>query len=357
MKTKRIFIDKDNIDKELIEEAGRIIKEGGLVAFPTETVYGLGGDALNSFSSEKIYKAKGRPSDNPLIVHIASMEALDPITEDIPENAIKLSRAFWPGPMTLVFRKSERVPSETTGGLSTVAVRMPDNKVALSFIEASGGYIAAPSANRSGKPSPTSADRVMEDMDGIIDMVIDGGRSAIGLESTIIDVTEEIPMILRPGYINGEMIKRVTGSVSYDPAVFGKEEPGQKPKAPGMRYRHYAPRGQLVIVKGEKARVLSYMKGELEKCREKGISCGLMVCDLKDTVKDFEASCDLLFDMGSFEREEEIAANLYEALRSFDDRNIEKIYSMEFYTPKLGQAIMNRLIKAAGHMVIELGSD
>ena len=213
MDTKIVKIEEDNIDQEMIEEAGKIIRSGGLVAFPTETVYGLGGDGLNEASSGKIYAAKGRPSDNPLIVHIAGMEALPKIARKIPVAAQKLAERFWPGPLTMIFEKTDCVPYATTGGLNTVAVRMPSNKIARALIEASGGYIAAPSANLSGKPSPTEARYVIEDMNGRIDMIIDGGAADIGLESTIIDLTGERPIILRPGYITEEMLEDTLGSV------------------------------------------------------------------------------------------------------------------------------------------------
>ena len=213
MNTKVVTIKEDHIDEEAIQEAGQILKNGGLVAFPTETVYGLGGDALNAESSAKIYAAKGRPSDNPLIVHIADMDALPLIAAEIPESAYLLADAFWPGPLTMIFKKTDRVPMATTGGLPTVAVRMPSNKIAAALIRAAGGYIAAPSANRSGRPSPTVAKYVIEDLDGRVEMIIDGGFSAIGLESTIIDLSEGEPMILRPGYVTQEKMIQVIGKI------------------------------------------------------------------------------------------------------------------------------------------------
>ena len=200
MDTKVIRVDEQHMDEAVIREAGEIIKAGGLVAFPTETVYGLGGDALNPASSRKIYAAKGRPSDNPLIVHIADMEALPAIVKEVPETAKKLAAAFWPGPLTMILEKSEAVPTETTGGLDTVAVRMPSDRVARAFIKASGGYVAAPSANRSGRPSPTRAAYVAQDLAGRIELILDGGDASLGLESTIVDLTVETPVILRPGF-------------------------------------------------------------------------------------------------------------------------------------------------------------
>ena len=240
---------EDAIDEAAIARAGRILKDGGLVAFPTETVYGLGGDALNPESSKKIYAAKGRPSDNPLIVHVCRWEDVAPIVEEIPKEAEKLAAAFWPGPMTMIFNKSSLVPYETTGGLDTVAVRFPSNKIAAAMIRAGGGYIAAPSANKSGRPSPTEALYCKEDLDGKVEMIIDGGQVGIGLESTIIDLTEEKPTILRPGYITKEMLEKVLGEVDVDRTIIAPNS-GIRPKAPGMKYRHYAPQGDLAIVEG-----------------------------------------------------------------------------------------------------------
>ena len=258
METRVIQVEEQHIQTGLLRQAGEIIKAGGLVAFPTETVYGLGGDALNPDSSRKIYEAKGRPSDNPLIVHICRMEDLAYIVEEIPEAALKLADAFWPGPLTMIFHKSAVVPHETTGGLDTVAVRMPSHKTALSFIREAGGYVAAPSANRSGRPSPTCAKYVTEDLAGRIEMVIDGGGVEIGLESTIVDMTEEDPVILRPGYITKEMLESVLGSVREDRTMMSDLN-GQAPRAPGMKYRHYAPKGSLTIVDGEEERVTAYI--------------------------------------------------------------------------------------------------
>lgn len=225
-----------------MEKAGEILKSGGLVAFPTETVYGLGGDALNPEASAKIYAAKGRPSDNPLIVHIADMEALKVLASEVPEKAKLLADRFWPGPLTMIMPKSDAVPYATTGGLDTVAIRMPSHPTAYELIRSSGVYIAAPSANTSGRPSPTTAQHVYEDLNGRIDMIIDSGKVDIGLESTIVDLTGEIPTILRPGYITRAMLEEVVGPVTIDKAILAEhEDPNLRPKAPGMKYKHYAP--------------------------------------------------------------------------------------------------------------------
>lgn len=347
MVTKIITIDHKRIQDDILKEAGQVIKEGGLVAFPTETVYGLGGDALNRDSSGKIYKAKGRPSDNPLIVHISKMEDLALIVKEIPEAAYRLAEEFWPGPLTMIFHKSDLVPKETTGGLNTVAVRMPSHPVAQKFIEYAGGYVAAPSANVSGRPSPTRAKYVIEDMDGKIDMILDGDGIEIGLESTIVDLTGQVPMILRPGYITLDMLEKVLGKVDMDKTILDLncKEP---PKAPGMRYRHYAPKGHLTIVEGSGEKTVAAINELIRKAHAKGEKVGVIGTEetknlyLGDSVKS----------VGKRKDEEAIARALYTLLREFDDENVTVIYSESFSECHMGQAIMNRLLKAAGHNII-----
>lgn len=337
-----------------IARAGDMLQQGGLVAFPTETVYGLGGDALNPDSSRKIYAAKGRPSDNPLIVHIADFEALKEIVTRIPEAAEKLSDAFWPGPLTMILPKSGKVPLATTGGLETVAVRMPSHPVAVALIRAAGGYIAAPSANTSGKPSPTQASFVAEDMDGKIEMIIDGGELGIGLESTIVDLTVDPPQILRPGYITREMLEKVLGEVAVDATILQSQtECKVAPKAPGMKYRHYAPAGDLLIVEGQPDRVVCYINGETARQRAAGEKVGVIATE--EMFAQYHA--DVVKNIGSRQDEETIARRLYTILREFDDERVTKIYSEGFSTEGLGQAIMNRLLKAAGHHVKRLDSE
>lgn len=349
METKYIKLDTNNFLPSELDEAGQIIKDGGLVAFPTETVYGLGGDGLNPESSKKIYAAKGRPSDNPLIVHIAELKDLYTITTGVSEKALLLAEKFWPGPLTMILKKAERVPYETTGGLDTVAVRMPNNKIALEFIKSAGGFIAAPSANLSGRPSPTEAGHVKEDMQGRIDMIIDGGSSIIGLESTIVDLTEEVPIILRPGYISINNLSKVVGDVLYDPAILDAGS-NEAPRAPGMKYRHYAPKGDLSIVKGDRDKVISYIREQTEKAIENGDRVGIIATE--ETYLNYTAT--VVENIGSRDDEATIARRLYAVLRDFDVENVNRIYSEEFDTPNMGQAIMNRLIKAAGHHVINL---
>lgn len=337
------------VDQEKINCAGEMIKKGGLVAFPTETVYGLGANALDAEASAKIYAAKGRPSDNPLIVHIAEFSSLEKIAAEIPENARKLGKAFWPGPLTMIFKKKEIVPYGTTGGLNTVAVRMPSDPVALALIRAGGGYIAAPSANTSGRPSPTKASHVVEDMDGKIDAIIDGGEVGIGLESTIVDLTEEHPVILRPGYINEAMLEKVIGEVHLDQALL-KNDPHLRPKAPGMKYRHYAPKASLTIVEGEPEAVKKKINELVEETYRAGQQAGIIATD--ESAADYPQG--IVKSVGTRSEERTIAMHLYSILREFDELDVSKIYSESFDTPQMGQAIMNRLIKAAGHQILSV---
>lgn len=336
-------------DRKKIQEAGRILKEGGLVAFPTETVYGLGADALNPEASKKIYAAKGRPSDNPLIVHISNMKALEGITDDIPKKARQMAERFWPGPLTMIFSKNAQVPLETTGGLETVAVRMPNHPIALALIDAGGGYIAAPSANTSGKPSPTLAGHVAQDMNGRIPMILDGGAVGIGIESTIVDFSGDVPMILRPGYITPEMICEVIGEVRMDPGL-ATDDPAVHPKAPGMKYKHYAPKADLILVNGAQEKVVKKINELVCEAERSGKRAGVIGTD--ETCALYQAG--VVKSIGSRKEEDTIARHLYGILREFDDLNVDMIYSESFSTPRIGQAIMNRMLKAAGHQVIEV---
>ena len=349
MCTKRVKVDCENVDEALLIAPGKVLREGGLVAFPTETVYGLGGDAKNASASEKIYAAKGRPSDNPLIVHIAEFSELEEIVKEVPDSARALADAFWPGPLTMILQKNEVIPYETTGGLDTVAVRMPSHPIARAFIKASGCMVAAPSANISGRPSPTTADHVWEDLNGRIDYVIDGGAVEIGLESTIIDLTEDIPLVLRPGYITPEEIAEVIGTVKMDPGLSG-EDVTVRPKAPGMRYRHYAPKGNLVIITGDTDNVIKEINSRAECAIADGKSVGIIATE--ETGALYKKGKVLV--IGDRNDEDAIAHNLYGILREFDELGMEEIYSESLATPRIGQAIMNRLLKAAGHQIIEV---
>ncbi len=349
MKTKVIRMTPDCLDYQGISEAGKILCDGGLVAFPTETVYGLGGNALDEKAAERIYAAKGRPSDNPLIVHIAEFAAIDRIVKAVPPKARLLAEAYWPGPLTMVFQKNELVPYGTTGGLETVAVRMPNHPLALELIRAAGGYVAAPSANKSGRPSPTIASHVEEDLSGRIDMILDGGPVGIGLESTIVDFTDEIPTILRPGYINQEMLEQVIGPVQVDKALI---DPTQLlyAKAPGMKYRHYAPKAELVVVEGAQQKVQQKIRELVEKMSEGGISVGIIATDESAAAYPM----GIVKSIGSRKNEETIAQHLFGILREFDDSDVQYIFSEAFDTPQMGQAIMNRLLKAAGQHKIQV---
>lgn len=356
MHTKIIKIDRNKLKQQndyyeaAFKEAASVINKGGLVAFPTETVYGLGADAGNPLASKKIYEAKGRPSDNPLIIHIHSLEQMTEYAIDIPEIAYILAKRFWPGPLTLILKKSDKIPFETSGGLGTVGIRMPDDEVAREFLKYAGVAVAAPSANTSGKPSPTVAAHVVEDMDGKIDMIIDGGDVEIGLESTIVDVTGELPLILRPGAITLNMLKKEQENTLVDKAVFSKPEEGLIPKAPGMKYRHYAPKAELCIVKADFDKFKAYVKNEIEKKHEAGKKVGLILTEENRG----EIDADETEYIGSRNSYKDIAHNLFAILRSFDSKDIDCIYCESFDDEDMGTAIMNRLIKAAAYNIVVL---
>lgn len=349
MKTKIKRVNKNEIDEKTIRQAGEILKQGGLVAFPTETVYGLGADALNEEAAKKIYAAKGRPSDNPLIVHITNMNALEKIVKEMPEKAEKVAEAYWPGPLTMIFDKSDEVPYGTTGGLETVAVRMPSHPVAKAVIDAGGGYIAAPSANISGRPSPTAAEHVAEDLDGRIEMIVDGGDVEIGVESTILDMTVTPPMILRPGAVTREMLEGLIGEVAADQTLL-EENARIKPKAPGMKYRHYAPKARLIIVEGEIEQVTAWICQRTAEREKEGKKIGIIATE--ESRQNYPAG-DVKV-AGTRADEGTIASRLYGILREFDADGVDEIYSEAFDAGGIGTAVMNRLLKAAGHHVIEV---
>lgn len=349
MKTQIFKVDSDNIDNTVINKAADVIKSGGLVAFPTETVYGLGGDGLNPSASMSIYKAKGRPSDNPLILHISDISQLSPLVKEIPPNAKKLADKFWPGPLTMIFKKSDIVPDETSGGLDTVAVRFPENKAAQALISASATPIAAPSANTSGRPSPTRASHVAFDLNGKIDIIIDGGPCEFGLESTIVDVSGDVPCLLRPGSITLEMLKEVLGRVDVDKAVVTKLDGGELPKAPGMKYTHYSPSADVVIVRGDREKMVDKIN-ELISEVEPSLKIGVIATEEN---KYKYNNCEVLV-IGSITKPQTIAANLFKMLRKCDYHKIDKVFAEGLCEDELGLAIMNRLKKAAGYSIIEV---
>ena len=338
--------------KHALDRAGEIIRSGGLVAFPTETVYGLGADGMNAEACARIYEAKGRPSDNPLILHIAGMAQVDEIAREISPEARKVMDTFWPGPLTVILPKRDCVPDRTTGGLDTVAIRMPSHPDAREFILRSRRIIAAPSANASGKPSPTLARHVYEDMKGRIPMILDGGPVGIGIESTIVDMTGDCPVILRPGYISREEIAEVTGQVRIDPAIEGRTmNKDVVARAPGMKYRHYAPKGQMILVEGDVSQVVQKIN-ELAALRQaEGYRVGIIATD--ETLPCYRG--DILKSIGSREHPETVAAGLYRILREMDASGAEYIYSESFFSEEMGDAIMNRMLKAAGYRVITCG--
>lgn len=351
METKMVKIqDTAEIRDEELAEAAQILRDGGLVAFPTETVYGLGANALNEEAAKKIYAAKGRPSDNPLIAHISCIEELEPLVKEIPEAGRKLAEAYWPGPLTMIFPKSSIVPYGTTGGLETVAVRMPSDPVANRLIRLAKVPVAAPSANTSGRPSPTTAQHVWQDMNGRIEMILDGGPVGIGVESTIVDVSSEVPTLLRPGAVTMEMLEQTVGHVEIDPAIQGPPTADFHPKAPGMKYRHYAPHAQMTLVEGEAEAVANKINELVKEGLEQNLRVGVICTDeSRSSYPD-----GLVRSVGERAKEETIAHNLFAVLREFDDLEVDVIYSESFSKDHLGQAIMNRLTKAAGYHILKV---
>ncbi len=338
-------VDKyvDNLESNPhVVDAANLLKENEVVALPTETVYGLGGNAESDEAVEKIYAAKGRPGDNPLIIHIAEKSQLQRFVAEIPAKAEVLMDSFWPGPLTIIFKKADGVLSEkATAGLTTVAVRMPDHPVALALFKACGLPIAAPSANSSGKPSPTSAAHVLEDLEGKIAGVLDGGSTGVGVESTVIDCTEQIPVILRPGGVTKEQLESVIGEVRIDPALLNEEA---RPKAPGMKYRHYAPEAPLYLVSGTRA----FLQQLVDEKHEEGLRVGVLTTE--EHAGDYKA--DVVLTCGRRRELETVAAALYDTLRKFNQMDVDIILSEMFPGTGVGHAIMNRLQKAAGNKVM-----
>ena len=345
-------------DDSVYREAAEWIKAGELVAFPTETVYGLGGNGLLAASASKIYAAKGRPSDNPLILHIADREALSGLVKEVPAGAEALMDAFWPGPLTLIFKKRKRVPRETTGGLDTVAIRMPSHPAALALIRAAGVPLAAPSANASGRPSPTKASHVYEDLKGRIPLILDGGDSPIGLESTIVDLSGTVPEVLRPGYIGLPALQAVLGTVVLDPSLLETSDTDIVPRAPGMKYRHYAPQVPITLIEGEAKGRASYIKQKAREAAEKQQRIAALVSqETLPYYQDDQGSHLLLLSLGERSRDESIAHALFSVLRQLDSLGLSHVYSETFETGPLGVAIMNRLRKAASFQHIQVNQE
>lgn len=338
----RIYKITSHDDKK-INEVGEILREGGLVAIPTETVYGLAGNALKGECAKKIFAAKGRPSDNPLIVHISSMSQWAPLVKEIPETAKALADAFWPGPLTIILPKSDIVPDEVSGNLPTVAVRMPQNEIARAIIEKAGVPLAAPSANLSGKPSPTSGKHVICDMRGKIDAIVDSGECSVGVESTVISLAVNPPRLLRPGGITPEMLTDVLGEIEIDDAVFNKLQDGAEAASPGMKYKHYAPNAQVVLIKSSLEEFIEYVENNKDE----------------DTVAlCFEGEEESLtvraLTYGKKNDPADQAKHIFDALRKLDEIKAKKVFARLPEQKGVGLAVFNRLIRAAGFNVIEL---
>ena len=332
-----------------IEQGAALIREGQLVAFPTETVYGLGGNAMDPEAVARIFEAKGRPGDNPLIAHIAHIRQLRPLIACEPsENAIRMMEAFWPGPLTMIFPRNETVPANLSAGLDTVSVRLPAHPVARALIMNADTPIAAPSANRSGRPSPTTAQHVFEDMDGRIPLIINGGSCKVGLESTVVDMTGDVPRILRPGGITAEMIAKVTGSVEVDPAVLRPLMEGEQPRSPGMKYRHYAPEGDLTIVTGDDSNVIRTISQMYDLALEEGHRP--MILALNGHLSAYGNR--RIVSLG--ESEEEMAQRIFSLLRDADELGADVLLSEAVEAKGLGLAVMNRLGRAAAFHIIEV---
>lgn len=345
--TKIIKIDDGNVECYKLNVPADILKSGGLVAFPTETVYGLGANALNEEYVSNIYKAKGRPSDNPLIVHIAEISQLDNLVSETPQNAKKLMDAFWPGPLTLIFNKSNNVPNNVTGGLNTVAVRMPRHKIALDLIKKANVPVAAPSANTSGKPSPTDANHVIEDLMGRVDVIIDGGQTGVGVESTVLDITCDPPTILRPGGVTKENLLEVLENVNFDPALKDAE---LAPKSPGMKYTHYSPKASVKIVCGDLKNIPNRIMKEYNKLTNENFNVGILCTE--ETKNYYEIDNNKKLVIGDRSKPETIASNLFKCLRKFDTIGVDIILTECIEEKGIGRAVMNRLIKAAGGNII-----
>jgi L-threonylcarbamoyladenylate synthase len=346
--TEVFFLDENNIDFDIIDKAAEIIRNNGTVVFPTETVYGLGANALSGEAVKKIFTAKGRPNDNPLIAHVSSMNMLlYLIGSPLSDGAGLLIKKYWPGPLTLIFKKSGKVPDEVTAGMDTVAVRMPDNRIALELIERAGLPIAAPSANISGKPSPTTPEHVIADMKGKVNMILCGGKSQVGVESTILDMTGDVPVVLRPGGLTLEELENVLGTVRVSGGQVGDKE---VPRAPGMKYTHYAPDADMIIVKGELDKIIKKIQELAAEYSARGMKVGVLASD--ETAGCYK-DCRVL-SLGSRSDVSIIASNIFEKLREFDKIGVDIIFAEAYEESHMGIAVMNRMKKAAGFNIIEV---
>ena len=363
-------VNADQVDDKKLKPFAKMLREGKTVAFPTETVYGLGADAMNPEAVKAIFRAKGRPSDNPLIVHVADRKDLEALVEEVTPMAEKLAKAFWPGPLTIILKKKPSVPESVTAGLDTVAVRIPSHPIAHRLIAMAGVPVAAPSANLSGKPSPTRGSHVIKDLDGRVDGIIDGGMAMVGLESTVVDATGDSPVILRPGGITKEQVLAAmelperSGRTETSPVLSLKEE--KTPRSPGMKYAHYAPDAPMLVVKASEVDMVEAIKREADRCRLEGKRVGILCTEetlrkgwpllWKDGNPEVERVMPeggRLVLLGSLKKPETIAARLFDALRSFDDTDVTVILAEAISEKSLGHAIMNRLLKASGSMVIK----
>jgi L-threonylcarbamoyladenylate synthase len=349
MKTKVAVLSEENLDKDIIMDAATVIKNGGLVAFPTETVYGLGANALDKDAVEKIFIAKGRPQDNPLIMHVGDFN-INPYVKKIPTMAKKIMEKYWPGPITLIFEKSDIVPNVTSANLPTVGIRMPSNNIARELILAAKTPIAAPSANISGRPSPTDVESCIEDLSGRVDYILGGENSEVGLESTIVDCTVEPICILRPGAITIEMLREIDKETYIDPAILSKPSSDFKPKAPGMKYRHYAPKAPVKIIRGDIKKTIAKINEIVLNSIEHEKKVGIIATDeTKECYKN-----GIVVSLGSRNNLEEIGQNLFKVLRSFDAIEVDLILCEAFEEQGVGIAIMNRLKKSAGFDIVQV---
>ncbi|XES76547.1 MAG: L-threonylcarbamoyladenylate synthase [Candidatus Bathyarchaeia archaeon] len=351
MKQTKLFkVNPQQPEAEAITEAAAIIRSGGLVAFPTETVYGLGANALDADAVLAMFAAKQRPLDNPPIVHVADVSGVYKLAQEVTPKAELLMKQFWPGPLTLVFPRYADVPEVTTAGLATVAVRMPKHAVALALIKACEVPVAAPSANLAGKPSPTNAQHVFDDLNGRIDAILDGGPTTIGVESTVLDVSVDPPMVLRPGGTSVEALKSALGEVQLHPFITAEAELAPKEaRSPGMKHKHYAPKAPMYVVEGPIPVVMHQVKEFISACWLENRRVGVLATD--ETAWAYEA--DVVKSMGSRRNLDAIAANLFRLLREFDEENLDVIISESVASDGLGLAVMNRLYKASGYKIIK----